>query len=192
MLIAKSNPVGIDVAIGKFQSMLHTALMGKWGLDTEDPAQNALYECYGRVYRNKTANGYVAEAYTGNGEYKSVSWNDGLHALSFFGVGTEESKEAIGVKSQVHLVFFVNLAKLKPSIAHRADEETRLDVLELLMPVLRYGFTFTGLETSVERAMKEYPASYKGSTATVVDTHPVHCFRLNFELKHDKFMTNCP
>ena len=66
MLIVQDVPKGIDIAVKKLQTMIHTKLLALWGLDT------TAYECYGRCYRNKKGNGYIAEVYTGNNEYKEV------------------------------------------------------------------------------------------------------------------------
>lgn len=192
MLITKTVPVGIDIPIQKLQIKLHDGLLKKWGIDPLVAVQNEQYVAHGRCYRNKTENGYRADLYTGNGDYVPLGWDDAKSAVSFFGMGTNESKQPTGVKANVHLVFFVNLSKLKPSVAHRADEEVRLDVLGLLMPAVPFGFTLMGTETSVDMVLKEYPASYKGGTLAAVDMQPVHCFRLNFELTYEKQQNYCP
>lgn len=184
MLIVKKSPVGIDVAIQRLQIFLHDELMVKWGIDPNVAASNKLYECYGRCHRNKTAAGYIAEVFTANKDYKEVYWNDALKAISFFGISAVESHD-IGEKINVHLVFFVNLKKLKPSIAHRADEEVRRDV-QLLAERGMYGFKFTGTELWLENVLREYTNSYRQDRLKAVDMEPVHCFRLNFELNYTK------
>lgn len=184
MLITKTSPVGIDAAIQKLQAWLHTELMGKWGMDTAIAAQNKLYQCTCRCYRNKTASGYVAEVFTGGKEYREVYWDDTLNAISFFGISAIETYE-IGETTNVHLVFFVNLKKLKPSIAHRADEEVRRDVV-LLAEKSMYGFKFQSLELGIENVLREYANSYRDDRMRAVDMEPVHCFRLNFELNYSK------
>lgn len=184
MLITKTSPVGIDAAIQKLQSFLHSELMVKWGLDPDDAAQNKLYECYGRCYRNKTAGGYIAEVFTQEKEYKEVYWNDALKAISFFGISAIETF-TIGEKVNVHLIFFCDLKKLKNSIPHRADEEVRKDV-QLLAEMGMYGFKYLSTELWIENVLREYPNSYKSDRLAVVDMQPVHCFRLNFELNYSK------
>src|ERR1044072_8615504 len=124
MLITKTNPVGIDVAIQNLQTHLHKQLVVKWGLTgADDPA----YQSYGRVYRNKKDSQYIAEAYIGNNEYKEVYWDDTLTAISFFGTGSKTTFD-VGNKVDVHQVFFVNVDKVKPNKAHRADEEVRNEI----------------------------------------------------------------
>ena len=138
MLIQKDNPVGFDIPIQRFQSFLHGRLLTKWGINT------AAYRCYPRCYRNKTADGYIAENYEGNGKYREVYWDDVLSALSFFGLSTGMREDTGHLVAGVHLVFFVNLAKLYPTITHRADEEARKAVLQIVGKGM-HGLNFTGI-----------------------------------------------
>jgi hypothetical protein len=180
MLILKTNPVGIDVAIQSLQVYLHKQLVSKWGLTGDD---DPLYECYGRVDRNKKDAGYIAEVYAGNGEYKEVYWNDELKAISWFGLSgkTEFDKQN---KSNVHLVFFVNLGKLKPSIAHRADEEVRNEIQKLFGYSL-FGFSFESIELWLDNVLREYPGSRREGRLNAVDMQPIHCFRINLKCLYD-------
>jgi hypothetical protein len=176
MLITKTNPIGLDNAIQKLQTHLHTQLMSKWGLDVNDATQNALYQCYGRCYRNKRDSGYVAEIFVGGKDYKDAYWNDNLNAISFFGdSGKVEYDKGMG-KANVHLVFFVNLAKIKPTISHRADEEVRLDVVSAI-GTNSFGFHLLGYETGIENVLREYPVSRDA----LKDMQPVHMFRINLQ-----------
>lgn len=175
MLITKTNPVGIDSYIQQFQNKLHTMLMLKW--------DNPTYHCYGRSYRNKTEDGYIAEVFTDKNEYKEVYWNDTLDAISFFGIG-DSIEEQTTSTIDVHLVFFVNLKKLKPSIAHRADEEVRQDVQSVFGKGI-YSFTYTSTVLYLENVLREYPGSRRDDRLKFIDMHPVHCFRFNFKLSFD-------
>lgn len=183
MLTVVANPVGIDIPVKKLQEKIHRELMVKWGLDPNDSIQNARYECYGRCYRNRKQTGYVAEVYIGNSNYKDVYWNDELNAISFFGIGSSV-RNKINDQTDVHLIFFVNLEKLKPSLTNRADEEVRLDVLNTIGK-FNFGFTYTGFELGIENVLREYPGSYRSERLKYVDMHPVHCFRLNFTLTYN-------
>lgn len=177
MLLIKTNPVGIDFYIQKLQTYLHTRLLAKWGIDT------ATYQCYGRAYRNKKDNGYIAEVFTGGTEYKEVYWDDTMNAISFFGL-SNNIKQPVGSSADVHLVFFVNILKLKPAIVHRADEEVRQDV-QMLFDSSVQGFNFISTDLWLENVLKEYAGSYRDERLKAVDMHPVHCFRLNFKLLYN-------
>ena len=89
----------------------------------------------------------------------------------------------------VHLIFFADVKKLKanadPAIAHRADAEVRKDV-QLLAEKGMFGFRYISTELWLENVLKEYQGSYKSEQLVKVDMHPVHCFRLNFELHYNK------
>jgi hypothetical protein len=185
MLITKTNPVGIDVAIQNLQTHLHKQLVVKWGLTG---ANDPLYECYGRVDRNKKDAGYVAEMYIGNNEYKEVYWNDTLKAISWFGIS---GKTTFDVQNKVdaHLVFFVDLGKLKPSIDHRADEEVRNEIQKLFGNSL-LGFSFDSIELWIDNVLREYPGSRRDERLKAVDMHPVHCFRINLKLFYKPSICN--
>jgi hypothetical protein len=185
MLILKENPVGVDVAIQALQVHLHKQLVIKWGLTgADDPA----YQSYGRVYRNKKDNQYIAEAYVGNNEYKEVYWDDTLKAISFFGTGST-TKFDINNKVDVHLVFFVNVEKLKPSVGHRADEEVRNEIQQLFGNTL-HGFLYESMELWLENVLREYPGSRRDNRLNAVDMQPVHCFRINLTLLYKPSICN--
>jgi len=181
MLIQKTNPVGIDVQLQKFQSLIHTRLTAAWNVTDE-------YECYARASRNKTDDGYIAEVLTSGISYKEVYWNEALAAISFFGSSTRSAHELGNLQTDVHLVFFVNLVKAKPSITHRADEEVRKDVINACEDGL-FGFTLESVETGLENVLREYPGSRREDRLKAVDMQPQHCFRLNFSLSYD--INNC-
>jgi hypothetical protein len=184
MLITRTNPVGIDVAIQNLQTHLHKQLVKVWNLEEDDP----LYECYGRAYRNKKDSGYIAEVYAGGNEYKEVYWNDRLKAISWFGTSGRLTFDKVN-KVDVHLVFFVNLAKLKPDVAHRADEEVRNDVQKIFGNTL-HGFSFEGMEMWLENVLREYPGSRRDNRLIAVDMQPVHCFRVNLSLLYKPSICN--
>jgi hypothetical protein len=177
MLIAKTNPVGIDVAIQKLQTYLHSQLVSKWGLTGDN---DPFYQCHGRVYRNKKDAGYIAEVFDINTkDYKEVYWDDTLKAISWFGISGKTEFDTQN-KVDVHLIFFVDLKKLKPDIQHRADEEVRNEIQKLFGYSL-FGFSFESIELWIDNVLREYPGSRRDDRLKAVDMHPVHCFRINLK-----------
>lgn len=174
MLINRTSPAGIDWYIQNLQTLLHSRLKTEWNMG------DTAYKAYGRCYRNKTDDGYTAENYEGSGEYREVYWDDSLTALSFFGISGQMRRE-VNTEADIHLVFFVDLAKAKPLISHRADEEVRSDVLAVLGKSA-HGFTITGTELWLENVLREYPGSRRDNRLKAVDMHPIHCFRINMTL----------
>jgi len=176
MLITITNPTGIDAIIYDLQSYLHPKLLIAWGINTSQ------YLSYGRCYRNKKGNGYVAEVYQGSNEYKEVYWDDSYSAVSFFGIGTA-IESGVQQKVPVHLVVFANLNLVKPS-THREDENLRWDVMNLLQSSF-YNDKVRGIDLGIENVLREYPGSYRDTRLSAVDVHPIHCFRINLELTYD-------
>ena len=174
MLIEHPSPAGIDAAITKIQRALHSQLSVLWG--------NA-YKCYGRCYRNRNDNGYIAENYEGDGEYKEVYLDDTAPAISFFGVSSNVDTSGVMNVADIHLVFFVNLSKVKPTQSHRADEEVRIDVLKALGSFL-FGASVTGVELWLENVLREYPGSRRDERLKAADMHPWHCFRVNMQVSY--------
>ena len=183
MLITKTNPEGIDWYIQQLQTKLHTRLIAADEWNLADPDK---YKCYGRCYRNKKDNGYIAENYEGNSEYGEVYWDDTLTAISFFGL-TNSVKAGINHEADIHLVFFVDLDKLAlkdksgTTIAHRADEEVRNSVQQIIGNS-SFGFQYVSTELWLENVLREYPGTRRDERLKHVDMHPVHCFRINLKL----------
>lgn len=185
MLFLKQAPVGVDIPIQKMQEYLHCRLPGIWGIGATE------YSAFGRCYRNQKDDGHVAEVYMGNGEYQEAYADDRKAALSFFGLSGDTEVE-IGYTAFVHLIFFVNLNKIKPAISHRGDEEARVDVVNLVKGG-NFGFSLTAVSTGIERVLQEYGGTTIAERSNLSglygrDMHPYHCFRFDFDLKYSK---NC-
>jgi len=182
MLYTKVSPVGVDIPIQKLQVYLHDKLLVKWGLQTAD------YQAYGRCYRNQKEAGYVAEVYVGSNEYKEVYLDDRIAALSFFGL-SGDIDHTITNTADVHLIYWVNIKRLKPAIAHRADEEVRKDV-QVLVDNGYQGFQFAGIRLGIESVHQEYRGTVMAAQANLDtlkyrDMHPFHCFRLDFKVNYN-------
>lgn len=186
MLITKTNPAGIDWYVQQIQTKLHDTLIRPDHLNITDTTQ---YRAYGRCYRNKKSDGYVAENYEGGDEYSDVYWDDTLTMITFFGMGRTD-RNGVSYESQMHLVVFADLSKLAIKdrqgnvIAHRADEELR----EMFMKVIgsnSFGFQYVSTELWLENVLREYPGSIRDERLKFVDMHPRHCFRFNFLLSYN-------
>lgn len=178
-VFTKNNPVGIDCQIQGFQTVLYTLLKKKWGIVGE-----TAWDCYGRVYKNQTGDGYSPEAYIGGDEYKEVYFDDKLGALSFFYVGDSIKHNHLSATAQVSLVFMVDISKVKPGVAHRADEEIRSDV-QAFSQTPRYGFILSEFVTGIDQVFKEFSGWRKANGIKHNDVHPLHCFRLDFSVSYN-------
>jgi len=141
----------------------------------------ATYNCYPRCYRNQSSTSdYVAEFFTGK-DYREVYFDDTVGALSFFGSSVESQVAEDNMETtNIHLVFFVNLTKIKGASAVRLDEETRLEVQGILDTIGRaHGFVLQKVGTGLGYCLKEYPGSRQSEGLKFRDQHPLHCFRFD-------------
>lgn len=180
--VVKLNPVGIDKPITQLQTYLYGKLITLWGLS------DLTLNMYGRAYNNATADGYAPEIYVGNKEYNEVFYDDKFFATSFFGKGDEIKVNATTVIADVFLIFMLDLSRVKPG-TNRNDEECHVDVQRLVTPL--WGeFNCTGIVTGIDKVFAEYSGWRKSEAIKFTDTHPQHCFRLNFKLLYDPYI-NC-
>jgi hypothetical protein len=182
-LVNKIKPVGVDIQIQGFQSVMYPYLKTKW------PVNDNTFNCYGRAYRNQTTDGFVPQIFEGNAdagkiEYTPVLFDDNLKALCFFIIGDSTKYDAGSAIAKVALIFTVDIVQLKPTIIHRADEEIRNDV-EKFACQKRFGFSLTGIETGIDAVFKEFSGWKKVVGIKYRDMQPLHCFRLNFDLLYN-------
>jgi hypothetical protein len=174
MLVVKTNPVGIDKVISKYQKELHDYLIAKWSLLDAD------LRAYPRIYKNQRGELVVPEVFTGGKEYKEINFDDASY-LFFAESDRVDYKQGLNT-ANVYAVFRLNLTKLKPAVAHRADEEVRIDVQQFAQKG-HYAFELQSIETGVSAAFREYSGWVKDVKYS--DMHPWHVFRLNFLVKYD-------
>jgi hypothetical protein len=185
MLYIKNNPVGIDKPIISLQRVLFSTLKTKWGLTDQK------YNSFGRAYRNKTDNGFIAEVFSGGNDYREVYFDDNVSATSFFGTGQESPVDGTLVTANVHLVFFVDLTKIK-SGTNRNDEEARLDVFNVLSTVgAASGWVVNKQVTGIDKVLAEYTETRKDKGLLARDQQPLHCFRFDCQVFYQPTLTEC-
>lgn len=174
MLIQAPNPVGIDYKLQQFQTKMHSYLITKWGLSLTSAND---YKCYDRCYRNQTKEGFKPEVYDQNGSYTDLLFNDNVKVQSFFGIGNtlNYSQPNKANDADVHLIFMVNLEKLK-NTKTRPDEEVRQDIQSFLVHS-HFRFILTSIQIGIDTVFSDYSAV----TVKYRDMQPLHCFRFNFD-----------
>lgn len=180
MIILKTNPKGIDQAIQLLQSELESELVALWQIQADS------FVFYPRAYRNSDPNGsgFIAEHYKGEGEYEEVYWNDNLNGTAFFYESTKTTVENGQNETEVALIVFANVKTIKPLVAHRADQEIRLDFQRILGRGL-YGFGLLSIETGLAQVLREFPGSRRDRRLDAADMGEVHAFRFNLSLRYD-------
>src|SRR5689334_18663871 len=106
MQIIKTNPVGMDAPLQDLQAVIHDGLVGDNGLWVDKISADQ-YRSFGRCYRNISTNGYIAEWYEGNNNYKEVYVDSQFPVQSFFGSGQKVSRQGTMEIVEIHYVFFV-------------------------------------------------------------------------------------
>lgn len=177
MNITKPSVTGVDIPIQKLQTVLYDKLKPIWAYT------DSTFTMFGRAYRNQTQDGYTPEVYVGNDEYNDSYFDDTLAGSAFWGLSEIEKVDRGNVNADVFVIFMVNLAKIKPANT-RNDEEARVDVEQICL-ARDYGFFLNAIVTGIDMVFKEY-SGYKNTTGIKFrDTHPWHCFRLNFKLNYN-------
>ncbi len=188
MIINITNPQGIDYLIAKLQTWLQAELFKKWGIDSGDPLESAKFLFYPRIYRNRDRDrGSIAELYLGDGEYREVYYDDTLKGLSWFGLGSRYTND-VDTRADIHLVTFADLSALYPAIAHRADNEIRMDFEEVFASPI-FGFTLDSTEIGLSNVLREYPGSLREDRLIAADMGKIHAFRLNLKLAFSSLET---
>ena len=161
-IVRKTDPVGIDAVVNDLQTQLETL-----GWTT--------YDNYPRAYKNKTENGIIPERYTQDGNYLEVLFNDKLNASSFFLMDDTLNPTPFGqqIEGGLSIIFQVKLDKLKPLIAHRADEEIRNAVI-IALRKNKYAWEFSSVVTGIDNVY----AGFDLTQITYDDTSYFHVFRV--------------
>jgi hypothetical protein len=177
-LITKEDPKGIDWVLDKIQRSLYNNLTNIYGWTN--------YNSYPRVYLNpinKDSSLLLPEVYTGSKEYKEMYFDDRYYAESY--VVTPPMQTAIDptgmFESDVWLIFQVNLGKMYPTIAGRADENAHRDVM-LSLDRIGHEFDFkSGIITTVDQV---YQGLYVDKVR-LTDMQNCHVFRINLKINYD-------
>lgn len=176
MIYLKDKPIGVDAVIQQYQQYLQDNLLDRWGMSTDT------YVNYGRCYRNQKGNDYVPEMYTGQKEYQDLYFDDTLFTVSFFGCEEKSFPDGYQHLALTHIIFLVDLSKIKPTFNYRADEEARNDVYNVLTGFGGGDLKMTKEISGIDNVFKEYTGWNKLSKIKYRDIQNFHCFRFNFNL----------
>lgn len=161
MIYAKTNPRGLDALISKIQATLHNELNVTWGLVKDSDKLEAYERCY--ILNNEGKN--TVNRFIKKKEYRIISVAE--KSKFFFLQRAKAVKEdAIYYKSEVEVIFIVDLDKIK-NVEHRGDLEAQNDV-ELLLSQFPnvwiincesgYQNALTGIDYQQENDMQPYHA----------------------------------
>ena len=168
----KTNPIGLDAVIDSVQKKIYT-LSDCWNIDLEG---------YPRCYILNKESGQTVEAYIGDNEYsKPLSFAEGN---KFFFVCPNDIEHVSNqyYTTNIELYFILNIVECKPSVLHRADEEVRNDVINLIG-------THTQVEIKriiwqIDKVFNRFRNKQSRSFDydVITDIHPHHAFKIELEL----------
>lgn len=167
--LTKINPAGLDIVIDNIQRKVYE-LNDQWVIELDG---------YPRCQILKSKDGQkTIEAYLGNDEY-SGSLIFAEENKFFFLAG--ESIERVGgdyYKTVIELYFMVNLEQVYPNIIHRADEEVRIDVLNVLNTIS--GINVLKVESNTDKVFARFNnrISQSFEHEYTDDMQPYHYFKV--------------
>lgn len=169
----KDNPVGTDQAISKIQNTLYDKLSVIWD-DTLDG--------YPRCYVVRRENLSTAEYYQGKKEYGNLV-NTDKSKFFFIAESEKTTDNQVHFSQAVQIYFILDLKKCYPNILHRADEEVRQDVIDILSK--HCDCQINSVVVGLQNVFRLF--SYKET----YDTHPKHCFRIDLTLNNLRTFKTC-
>lgn len=176
-VIAKTNPVGIDVVVNRIQNRIESRL--GWS------AWENNHRAYINPKRNDQ-NGFIAEVYVSDGEYRECFYDDAFNATSFFFDTGERTIEDGMATVQMAWILQIDLAKVFPAISHRADEECWNAVLNAFQGIADIELIST--ETGIEDVYREFDTT----NLKYDNMSNLYVLRINFSTTiNAKCCTNC-
>jgi len=172
MIVQKTNPIGVDKVIDSMQ------------LHLESQLAFANWENNHRAYINPKISGqdgFIAEVYVSNGEYRECFYNDYFNATSFFITSDSANVESGNRISQVvSWILQCDLKKLAPSIIHRADEEIRNKVFNAFKSMIGM-YEIDSIETGIDNVYREFERSKLKNN----NMSNLYVLRVNVQVKYD-------
>ena len=158
-MILKANPVGIDIAIQGLQKHLNTNLT-TWGL-----------EIFGRAeVKEKKPLVFVS-----NNDYRdALIFSDKVAGRVFFVENTTTKSRSLS-KTEIDVIFLLNVVKIFPDITHRADEELRVAIYNVLIK------KFNRAEITITKGID----ALDGFETKLVDMQPYHFLKFSFEVSYN-------
>lgn len=181
--LTKTNPVGLDIVIDNVQRKVYE-LSNQWGVTLDG---------YPRCQILKSRDGQkTIEAYLGNDEYSgSLIFAE---ENKFFFLAGESVERVSGdyFKTTIELYFMINLEDIFPNILHRADEEARIDVLNVLNTIS--GINVVKVESNSDKVFARFNnrISQNYEYEYTDDMQPYHYFKVLIDvLEYDINAQSC-
>lgn len=164
-----ANPQGIDLPIQQLQQLFISRLWTEFNCQFNH-----------RTYKTYENDRLVPKVLIeGSDRYTDVTFDNKLDALCWFDVGGEtDNIDGEFITEQVGIFFAVNLSKIYPTLAHRAEEEAHSDVLKMINRKKR--------SFKVVKLIKDEKAfgAYYIDELKAYNMQPWHTFRFNCNVNY--------
>lgn len=162
----KENPIGLDAVIHKIQVKLYDKLNELWGVELDG---------YPRCYSIKREVKKTIEHYQGSGEYESLIHAEGNKF--FFLADADYRQESLNhFNTKLDLYFILNLEECKKLIVHRADEEVRRDIINIVKTCDNVGENIT-IVTGIDSIFMGFQRN------NIDDIQPYYYFKAIIDIK---------
>jgi hypothetical protein len=180
--LIKYNPVGLDVVIDNIQRKVYE-LKDLWGVELDGYPRCQILMREGKK---------TIEAYLGNDEYSgSLIFAEENKFFMLAGESIEHISNTY-YKTTIEIYFILDLDQIYPSIQHRADEEVRVDVLNVLNAI--QGINVLKVEHNTDKVFARFNnrISQNYEHEYTDDMQPYHYFKVLIDiLEYDINQTSC-
>ena len=180
--LTKVNPVGLDVALDIIQRKLYE-LKDLWEVDLDG---------YPRCQILLREDKKTIEAYLGNDEYSGSLVFAEENKFFFLAGESVEHVSDVFYKTTIEVYFILNLKEIYPNVEHRADEEVRVDVLNILNTIS--GINVVKIEHNTDKVFARFNnrISQNYEHEYTDDMQPYHYFKVLIDiLEYDINAQSC-
>lgn len=172
--------VGIDKVIKSIQSQLYTRI-------SEDVALFGI-ECYGRIFKNPSDNGFIAEWYDKDIEdYREVYYNEEFGLVFFFIVSDQSTtNDEFVFSSKVKCVFMCNLERGYGSVI-RNDEVLKADLVSILRDISLGRYEITGTDNDIESIFSGFDIE----KIKLNNMQPLYCLAVLLDMHYELLPNKC-
>lgn len=178
MIFGRETNIGLAALVARMQKRLHDELNKDWNLINPGDATDTskFLQAYGICYVIKKEDKNEVTYYAGKNENPTISVAE---ENKFFFLHRMKSikDDARNYKSEIELIFIVDLEKLKPTILHRADLEVQNDV-ELYLQQFD-NVWIKSLDSGYVNALNGISYEQKN------DVQPFHVFKFTLGIRYD-------
>lgn len=177
MIYLKTNPVGVDVPINRYQQFIYDELSNILSIDG-----------YGVCYKNENQGNVIPEVFKSNTDYSGTLLTVDKSKFFFSLKGNaKRQKLSNRYKDDGSLYFLINLKEAYPDSNERENERAKLNIVNI---VNQSGLSITKIiEQNTEEILSEFKGAYKSGKYD--NLHPYFIMRCDFEITYTLTENEC-